>query len=666
MKVRRWLLVGGAAALLASVAAWAQGGVVRWQAPDLDAKFLREEALTYFGELPDLMPGAEGDTPDLIELGRRLYHETAVSINRTQSCNTCHRLDEGIAGVDNLPTSPGAEGLFGERNSPTVLNAGFQFVQFWDGREPDLAHQALGPPLNPIEMGMPSEEVAVDRLIEAGYEPAFRAVFGPGDAPVTYQRFGEAIAAFERTLVSRGRFDDWLAGNDDAITPTELWGLHEFIDTGCITCHAGPVLGGEMFQKMGLVEEWPHQADQGVFTVTALDDDKMMFKVPMMRNIILTAPYLHDGSIETVAEVVDIMARYQLGEKLSHGQREALIGFLTTLSDKSRTSPPAPVLDAPNWSVEGHAAQLAAVASLPAERAELVQYGYQLLTDTPNVVGPNAPAGSPRYSKADLACRNCHLGVGTQPYGVPWVGVTSRYPVYRARQGRMGDLGDRVNECFTRSMNGSPLPRDSREMQAILAVFEHLSRPELNLPEKMTGTGVGRIVEPNRAADPLAGEAIYKIHCQSCHAADGSGYDGQTALARPATNVETGGRMRLGSVMPELVLGRMGPATPPPWGLGSNNNGAGMARVLTLAPFIHHNMPFGATWARPTLSAAQAYDVAAYINSGKRWVFPNLSADYPNRAEKPIDTVYGPYADTFSREQHKYGPFAPIREFYGK
>jgi cytochrome c peroxidase len=330
----RW---AAAAASIALVAGYA--GVTRAAAEaEGDSASLLAEAREIFERLPEKMPGSENDTKARVELGEKLYNETAISVNRTQSCNSCHRLDEKLGGVDNLPTSEGAEGKFGDRNSPTTLNAGLHVAQFWDGREPDLKAQAKGPVLNPIEMGMPNDQLVLARLREAGYEASFNAAF-PGFAePLTYENFAEAVAAFERTLITRDRFDDFLGGQLDAITAAEQAGLTAFVEVGCIDCHNGALLGGDSFEQMGQANPYANQKDLGRFAVTKDEDDKYVFKTPSLRNIALTAPYFHDGKAATLNDAVGQMAWLQLGEKLDAKQVEAIVTFLGSLTDKERAA----------------------------------------------------------------------------------------------------------------------------------------------------------------------------------------------------------------------------------------------------------------------------------------------------------------------------------------
>jgi len=242
------------------------GAVLSAPAADssLDAAQLRARAKTFIQPLPDKMPGAEKDTPAQIELGQRLYFERRLSVNGKQSCNDCHMVDQNQAGVDHEPTSDGAEGKRGSRNSPTTLNAGFHFAQFWDGRAKDLVEQAKGPVLNPVEMAMPDEKEVVKRLeADADYPKLFKTAFPGEPKPINYHNFARAVAAFERTLITHDRFDDFLKGDDKALNAQELQGLSLFLASGCTTCHVGPTIGGNMYQKMGLLHPYANTNDVG-------------------------------------------------------------------------------------------------------------------------------------------------------------------------------------------------------------------------------------------------------------------------------------------------------------------------------------------------------------------------------------------------------------------
>lgn len=328
---------------MTSVLGWAGVGTLAWgmatgwaAAPLPEDATLRALALEFVAPIPDKMPGSEQDTPAMVALGKDLFFETELSENRTQSCNTCHRVDQNLGGVDNEATSPGAFGKRGGRNSPTVLNAGFQSSQFWDGRAEDLVEQAKGPVLNPIEMAMPSEAVVIERLEKIpAYGEKFAKAFPGQDRPVSYDNVAKAIAAFERTLVTRDRFDDYLKGDNAALNALEKRGLHEFLTQGCTTCHYGPVLGGQVFQKVGLVHPFPTE-DKGRFDVTKDEDDEYRFKVPMLRNIAITQPYFHGGQVPTLEESIRKMGWHQLGKELTDDEVKALVAFLRTLTDKPR------------------------------------------------------------------------------------------------------------------------------------------------------------------------------------------------------------------------------------------------------------------------------------------------------------------------------------------
>ena len=303
----------------------------------LDTKRLLKSAQRIFTPLAETMPGAESDTPERIALGKKLFFETRLSINDSQSCASCHRLDDGFAGVDNLTTSPGAEGQLGTRNSPTVLNAGWQTSQFWDGRAEDLVEQAKGPILNPIEMAMPDEKTVENKIQAiAEYPPAFAVAFADSKPAVTYQNIAEAIAAFERTLRTPSRFDDFLNGDTDALSQLEQRGLQSFIKLDCKQCHDGMLLGGESFELLGKEQPYDNQSDQGMYVLSKDEDDRMFFKVAPLRNVALTAPYFHDGKIATLAEAVRAMGWLQLNKKLTDQQVNELVSFLNSLTDKQR------------------------------------------------------------------------------------------------------------------------------------------------------------------------------------------------------------------------------------------------------------------------------------------------------------------------------------------
>jgi len=281
-----------------------------------------------FAPLPDSAPGAVNT--EKVALGRSLYFDTRLSKDQKISCNSCHKLD--TFGVDNEPTSPGHKGQRGGRNSPSVYNAALHTAQFWDGRAADVEAQALGPILNPIEMAMPSEAAVLERLKkDQKTVDAFKAAF-PGESdPVTYKNVGNAIGAFERTLLTPSRFDDFLKGNNDALSAQEKKGGELFVKSGCVACHNGGTIGGQMYQKLGLVKEYETK-DMGRFEVTKQESDKKVFKVPSLRNVAKTGPYYHDGSIKTLDQAVSLMAEHQLGKQLSKDEVADIVAFLGSLT----------------------------------------------------------------------------------------------------------------------------------------------------------------------------------------------------------------------------------------------------------------------------------------------------------------------------------------------
>lgn len=263
-------------------------------------------------------------TPEKVELGKKLYFEKRLSKDNTQSCNTCHNLN--TYGVDNKPFSEGNDGKLGGRNSPTTLNAALHISQFWDGREPDVEAQAGGPILNPVEMAMPSEKFVIDRLSKiTEYKNLFSKAFPNEKNPITYNNLKKAIGAFERKLITPSRFDNYISGDDNALTNEEKKGLQTYINSGCITCHSGKLLGGNMFQKFGLFGNyWEYtkskNIDNGKFDVTKNEADKYLFKAPSLRNIEKTYPYFHDGSVKELNEAIKIMAKTQVNKNLSENE----------------------------------------------------------------------------------------------------------------------------------------------------------------------------------------------------------------------------------------------------------------------------------------------------------------------------------------------------------
>lgn len=270
-------------------------------------------------------------TPEKVELGRMLYFDARLSKNHDVACETCHKLSQ--YGVDNEPTSTGHKGQHGTRNAPTVYNAAIHFRQFWDGRSPDVEAQATGPMMNPVEMAMPNEKRIVDTLRSIPqYVDSFKKAFPDASDPVTLDDAAKAIGAFERKLLTPSRWDRFLEGDANALHPDEIAGLRKFVETGCQTCHFGPGMGGGMFQKFGLVMPWQDTRDLGRFELTKQDSDRMVFKVPSLRNVEKTAPYFHDGSVKTLPEAVKLMGRHQLGKELTDADVNSIVTFLDSLT----------------------------------------------------------------------------------------------------------------------------------------------------------------------------------------------------------------------------------------------------------------------------------------------------------------------------------------------
>jgi len=265
-----------------------------------------------------------------VELGKKLYFDPRLSKSGFISCNSCHNLSMG--GTDNLPTSIGDHWNKGPINAPTVLNSSLNLAQFWDGRAADLKAQAGGPIANPGEMGF-THKLAVDVLESIPqYRVEFKQVFGTDK--ITIDEVTQAIAEFEKTLVTpNSRFDQWLLGKNNALTPEELAGYKLFKNSGCVACHNGEAVGGNSFQKMGVVEPYKAKSSaEGLSAVTGKDADRFKFKVPTLRNVEMTYPYFHDGAAKTLSDAVETMGRIQLGKKFSNKENAEIVAFLKTLT----------------------------------------------------------------------------------------------------------------------------------------------------------------------------------------------------------------------------------------------------------------------------------------------------------------------------------------------
>ncbi|GHT89685.1 hypothetical protein AGMMS49545_00600 [Betaproteobacteria bacterium] len=269
-----------------------------------------------------------------VALGRQLFHDPRLSKDNSISCASCHDLARG--GVDRLPRSIGVGGQTGEVNAPTVYNASLNFRQFWDGRAATLEEQAGGPVVNPVEMAATWEEVLPKLQADKEIAARFRAIYNSVPTAATVQN---AIAEFERSLITPSRMDRWLLGEADAITDKELEGYRAFRRHGCVACHQGENVGGNLFQRFGVMQDYyagrkvdDNDPDLGRFRVTKREEDRFVFKVPGLRNVALTPPYFHDASAATLEEAVTKMGRYQLGVDLPSEDVQSIVWFLHTLT----------------------------------------------------------------------------------------------------------------------------------------------------------------------------------------------------------------------------------------------------------------------------------------------------------------------------------------------
>lgn len=261
--------------------------------------------------------------------------------------------------------------------------------------------------------------------------------------------------------------------------------------------------------------------------------------------------------------------------------------------------------------------------------AEELNYGKELVANTAEYLGPK---GKVKAISNGMNCQNCHLQAGTAPFGNNYGAVAATYPKFRARSGTEEDIQKRINDCFERSLNGKPLARDSKEMKAMVAYINWVGK-EVPKGEIPIGSGLYEVPLLDRAADPLKGKLVYEKQCASCHQTDGKGQ------AKPDGT---------------------GYVYPPLWGEASYNHGAGLYRLSRFAGYVKANMPLGATFEQPILSDEESWDLAAYVNSMERPT-KDLSQDWPDISKKPMDHPFGPFTDGFSEEQHKFGPFKPIK-----
>ncbi len=300
---------------------------------------LLKQAKPIFGPLPQVMLSEKNPiTPEKVKLGKILFYETRISVDGTVSCARCHPI--GLYAADGLKKSIGNHCKINPRNSPTVLNAAGQISAHWIGNRTDVEDQARQSVIGPPSFGMPSYEAVESKLKGIkGYMDLFKKAFPAEADPITVDNLAKAIGAFERTLVTPSHFDSFLKGDTVALNGQEKGGLKTYVETGCIMCHLGPFVGGQMYQKSGIVEPyWKYTKsepiDEGKYVVTKNDADKYVFKVPMLRNVAKTSPYFHDGSVNKLEDAVWIMGKIQLGKDLNRGQVEEIVTFLKSLTGK--------------------------------------------------------------------------------------------------------------------------------------------------------------------------------------------------------------------------------------------------------------------------------------------------------------------------------------------
>ena len=328
----------------AGIAAFTAGGVIvadfrATYAAENDAQQLVSDADVIFKPLPNNMATPEFPiTPERVDLGRKLFFDPRISVDGTVSCARCHQ--PSLYGTDGLPKARGAHDKLNPHNAPTVLNASLQFKAHWVGDRENVEDQAKQALVGPPSFGNPDYASARAKLKAiSGYVEMFQKAFPAEQEPVTEENWGKAIGSYERTLITPSRFDQYLAGDAQALSSVERQGLRKFINTGCVACHNGPGVGGGMFQKFGVVEDYwketgSKEIDKGRFDVTHDQTDMYVFKVPTLRNVAMTPPYFHDGSVSTLPEAIAVMAKVQLGKSLPDQDVNDIAAFLQSLTGK--------------------------------------------------------------------------------------------------------------------------------------------------------------------------------------------------------------------------------------------------------------------------------------------------------------------------------------------
>lgn len=335
----RWLAAGCLLIVIIASGAWWAHHKTGKQAA-LTGKIAQWKLKINYEAVQPLPDSLELD-PEKVALGERLFHDVRLSGDDSIGCFSCHGLKTG--GVDNRARSTGVNGAIGEVNAPTVFNSGFNFVQFWDGRAATLEEQIDGPVNNPKEMASSWPQVIIKLSQDAAYPDQFSRLYRDG---ITPSNIRDAIATFERSLVTpNSRFDKYLRGDKDALSAQEKRGFELFQSYGCAACHQGINLGGNMFEKMGLMGDYfadrgdQTDADKGRFNVEHDENSLHEFKVPSLRNIARTAPYFHDGSAQTLQQAVGIMAKYQLGRPMPQNEADAIVAFLESLTGEYKGEP---------------------------------------------------------------------------------------------------------------------------------------------------------------------------------------------------------------------------------------------------------------------------------------------------------------------------------------
>ena len=311
---------------------------------------LLKQAQEIFQPLPkDLASGAFPITRERVELGQSLFFDPRLTVDGNMSCSSCHQ--PALYGTDARPKAIGVQQRPHPRNAPTVLNVGALNIVHWRGDRDGLEDQVAKAATSPITSGQPDENAVIDRLSRiAGYAPLFKAAYPDDQQPATLENIAKAISAYERTLLTPSPFDAYLAGDQEALPPAARAGLAKFINTGCVACHNGVGVGGGMYQKFGVVEDYwkatgSEPVDKGRAEVTKDPADLYLFRVASLRNVAKTPPYFHDGSVATLPEAVKVMARVQLGVTLSDADTRDIVAFLESLTGElPATFATAPVL----------------------------------------------------------------------------------------------------------------------------------------------------------------------------------------------------------------------------------------------------------------------------------------------------------------------------------